>query len=433
MEDEQVVVASVVPITNPLDLPPQRIMVHSLFRRFKEEAATKFGLPQPVAYVFTAQGGEIESSYDILHNDVLYLSQGEAFALPQPKTVVTVPKAQLKLKPKTKPKLDVTTNPESVPQAERQKLYREHEAAVLQLQSVFPHISLRELLSTLMLANFSLDGALELLLTTPERVVKPSTTHTIASTTTTPQPSIATTTNAAQTTHVTQTATTTPASVARVYATVYVNGEAGVGGLDNGVRVGFPVNASMAEACALAASALHMPKATRVFTLQGGEIKNVSEIEADDEICFSAGEKWKTSPASGLVEDDDDDDDDSDDHSSRHHSSTEDEDGAEDVESEGETEQTKNATTTTTPKTALTPAVVPPAKQQHQQQQHQQRQQQQQPLTVTHIEGLNTTVPQHLVDQLHAMLPQLSQDAIRHALLAYDKNIERAIAHLLGD
>lgn len=54
----------------------KRLMVHSDFQRFLKEAGQLLDVDNPV-YAFTYEGGEIESSYDVLHDDVIFISSGE--------------------------------------------------------------------------------------------------------------------------------------------------------------------------------------------------------------------------------------------------------------------------------------------------------------------------------------------------------------------
>src|SRR5262245_46020757 len=60
--------------------PLCRMMVHSDFKRFLTEAGER--LSMQAVYVFTEEGGEIESTDDILHDDHLWISSGEPFVEP---------------------------------------------------------------------------------------------------------------------------------------------------------------------------------------------------------------------------------------------------------------------------------------------------------------------------------------------------------------
>lgn len=52
-----------------------RLMVHSDFKRFLTEAGQKLSID--AVYIFTEEGGEVESTEEILHDDVLWVSSGK--------------------------------------------------------------------------------------------------------------------------------------------------------------------------------------------------------------------------------------------------------------------------------------------------------------------------------------------------------------------
>ena len=54
-----------------------RLMVHSDFKRFLSEAGKKLSIG--AIYIFTEEGGEVESTEEILHDDVLWVSSGALY------------------------------------------------------------------------------------------------------------------------------------------------------------------------------------------------------------------------------------------------------------------------------------------------------------------------------------------------------------------
>jgi len=52
-------------------------MVHSDFKRFLSEAGKKLSIE--AVYIFTEEGGEVESTEEILHDDVLWVSSGALY------------------------------------------------------------------------------------------------------------------------------------------------------------------------------------------------------------------------------------------------------------------------------------------------------------------------------------------------------------------
>ncbi|KAL6063050.1 hypothetical protein QOT17_011853 [Balamuthia mandrillaris] len=123
------------------------------FRAFLKEAGRQLQLTEEPKYAFTMQGGEVECTEEVFHDDILFISCGEPFDPSAASAFSTM--------------LSTATNPANNKASvvvDRQKEYRKHEATILQLQPLFPSLALSELLTVVMQCSGDLERSIDYLL-----------------------------------------------------------------------------------------------------------------------------------------------------------------------------------------------------------------------------------------------------------------------------
>jgi len=167
-EDEERVVRVTVFINDGKKKKGESLLVPSDFQKFIKESARKLNLSQDSSLkfiVYTEEGGQIDSIEEILHDDELFISLGELFI---PITINNIVELKLPEISETVHKNELEKKPQLTYEQLRKKQHKQFEPTLLQLNSIFPHLSFDELLTAVLLTEkngkANLDEAIDLII-----------------------------------------------------------------------------------------------------------------------------------------------------------------------------------------------------------------------------------------------------------------------------